>query len=178
MTVTISGNGTFTGTSLTANNIAANTITSNNILSTSRLVTGNMPAGAVLQVVTATTQTTVSTTSGSQVDTGLTATITPTSTTSKILVLTSCRIFSQPGTPSSVILVRNSTNLQQRYRYGLTDQGNAGSGDQFSTTYLDSPATTSPTTYKVTFARQSGTGTIYAHLDSDMSVMTLMEIAA
>lgn len=51
MPVTISGNGTFTGTSFTANNIAANTITSNNILSTSQLATGNMPIGSVLQVV-------------------------------------------------------------------------------------------------------------------------------
>ena len=137
-----------------------------------------LPTGSVLQVVTATYSTTTTSSSGTQVDTGLTATITPTSATSKILVLTSCRIFAQPGTPASVILLRNSTNLQQRYRYGLTDASGAGSGDQFSTTYLDSPTTTSATTYKVTFARQGGTGVVYAQLDSDMSTMTLMEIAA
>lgn len=51
MTVTISGNGTFTGTSLTTDNIAANTITSSNILSTSKLATGNMPVGSIVQVV-------------------------------------------------------------------------------------------------------------------------------
>ena len=137
-----------------------------------------LPTGSVLQVVTATYSTNTSSASGTQVDTGLTATITPTSATSKILVLTSCRIFAQPGTPATVILVRNSTSLQQRARYGLTDASGAGSGDQFSTAYLDSPATTSATTYKVTFARQSGSGTVYAQLDNDMSTMTLMEIAA
>jgi hypothetical protein len=137
-----------------------------------------LPTGSVLQVVTGTTTTTMTSASGTQVDTGLTVTITPTSATSKILVLTSCRIFAQPGTPATVILVRNSTSLQQRARYGLTDAAGAGSGDQFSTAYLDSPATTSATTYKVTFARQSGSGTVYAQLDNDMSTMTLMEIAA
>jgi hypothetical protein len=139
---------------------------------------GTLPTGSVLQVVTATYNTTTSSSSGTQADTGLTATITPTSATSKILVLTSCRIFAQPGTPASVILLRNSTNLQQRYRYGLTDASGAGSGDQFSTAYLDSPTTTSATTYKVTFARQSGTGVVYAQLDTDISTMTLMEISA
>jgi hypothetical protein len=145
---------------------------------TQNIPKATLPTGSVLQVVTATYSTTTTSSSGTQVDTGLTATITPTSATSKILVLTSCRIFAQPGTPATVILLRNSTNIQQRYRYGLTDTSGAGSGDQFSTAYLDSPATTSATTYKVTFARQSGSGTVYAQLDSDMSTMTLMEISA
>jgi len=166
--------------------LLAGSITSSQITSVSgSTITGSqsipkstLPTGAVLQVVTATYSTTTTSSSGTQVDTGLTATITPTSATSKILVLTSCRIFAQPGTPATVILVRNSTSLQQRARYGLTDAAGSGSGDQFSTTYLDSPATTSATTYKVTFARQSGTGTVYAQLDNDMSTMTLMEISA
>ena len=133
--------------------------------------------GAVLQVVTATYATTTSTTSGTHADTGLTATITPTSASSKILVLTSCRIFAQPGTPAGVRLLRGATVLQERARHGLTDAAGSGGGDGLSTAYLDSPATTSATTYKVTFSRQSGSGAIYAQLDNDMSTMTLMEIA-
>ena len=135
-----------------------------------------LPANSVLQVVTATYSTSTSTNSGTHADTGLTATITPTSASSKILVLTSCRIFAQSGTPAGVRLLRGATILQERQRHGLTDAATGG-GDGLSTAYLDSPATTSATTYKVTFSRQSGSGSIYAQLDNDMSTMTLMEIA-
>jgi hypothetical protein len=181
---TINASGFFsnTGTQLIAANGTVATSALSGTIATSQVADSAITRaklgipGAVLQVVTATYATTVSTASGSQIDTGLSATITPTSATSKILVLTSCRIFAQPSTPATIILLRNATNIQQRYRYGLTDTS-AGSGDQFSTAYLDSPATTSATTYKVTFSRQSGSGTIYAQLDNDMSTMTLMEIA-
>jgi len=147
------------------------------LITSGTLPGARLPTGSVLQVVTATYSTSTNTTSGSQVDTGLTATITPTSATSKILVLTSCRIFGQPGTPATVILKRNATSLQTRSRHGLTDDAGSGGGDGLSTAYLDSPATTSATTYKVTFARQGGSGAVYAQLDNDMSTMTLMEIS-
>ena len=149
-----------------------------NLTNATALPKAALPTGSVLQVVMGSTSSTVTTTSGTQSDTGLSATITPTSATSKILVLTSCRIFCPPGSPASVILLRNATNIQQMYRYGLTDTAGAGQGNQFVTQILDSPATTSAITYKVTFARQGGSATVYAQLDSDLSTMTLMEIAA
>jgi hypothetical protein len=133
--------------------------------------------GSVLQIVMGSTTTLVSTASGSPVDSGLSATITPSSTSSRILVLTSCRIFAQPGTPASVTLVRTSTVIQGMSRYGLTDSSGAGNGEQFVTSIVDSPATASAVTYKVQMARQSGSGVIYAQLDSDFSSMTLVEIA-
>ena len=51
--------------------------------------TTGFPAGSVLQVVTGTTSTLVSNNTNVPVDTGLTATITPTSASSKILILVS-----------------------------------------------------------------------------------------
>ncbi len=52
-----------------------------------QLTDANMSAGSLLQVVNASTTTEVSTTSDTFIDTGLTASITPSSTSSKILVL-------------------------------------------------------------------------------------------
>jgi hypothetical protein len=143
---------------------------------------GSLPTGSVLQVVNATTSTQVSVASTTRTDTGLTATITPTSATNKILVVTSCRIYASPSSvgnaSSDVRLLREATTLQTLARYGFSEVTNTGSGDQFVTSYLDSPATTSATTYKITFNRAGGNGTVYAQLDSDLSTITLMEIAA
>ena len=132
----------------------------------------------VLQVINAVYSTGVSSTSSSFADTGLTATITPTSSTSKIFVVVSARHFSPPGSPQSIRLLRGSTNIYDITRFGLTDNGSAGSGDYFVANVLDSPATTSATTYKLQFARQSGSATVYAQLDNNPSSITLMEIAA
>jgi hypothetical protein len=48
--------------------------------------------------------------------------------------------------------------------------------------YLDSPNTTSSTTYKTTFANSAGTGTVYLQSNGGsanvMSTITLLEIGA
>jgi hypothetical protein len=62
------------------------------------------PAGAVIQVVNAISTTQVSTTSTSYVDTGLTASITPTSASSKILVIVNQTIT--PGHPAVIHLLK------------------------------------------------------------------------
>ncbi len=137
-----------------------------------------LPTGSVLQVVNAIYSTGASSNSGSFADTGLTATITPTSSSSRILVIVSARHYSAPGSPQSIRLLRGATNIYDITRFGLTDTGAAGSGDYFVANVLDSPATTSATTYKLQFARQSGSGSVYAQLDNNPSSITLMEIAA
>jgi hypothetical protein len=191
ISLTFDSNGVITGASNNALSVANTAITgliqaaqigsANATLVTSgTLPAAALPAGSVLQVVSASTSTQVSSASTARVDTGLTATITPTKNTSTILVVTSCRIYcatSSVGVCSSnVQLLRGATTLQTRNRYGLPDVINVGAGDQFSTSYLDSPATTSATTYKVTFNRGNGNAAVYAQLDSDMSTITLMEI--
>ena len=149
--------------------------------------------GKVLQVVTASYNTEVTVASTSATDTGLTATITPTLSTSKIMV-----VISQP-----YMLYRDSTDIGLRYQIvrGATNivdiqgQSNlglkfnagvgAGSGVQggavLSYSYLDSPATTSATTYKTTgsvYTTASG-GKVYFQMGSaSASQIILMEIGA
>jgi len=140
-------------------------------------------AGSVIQVVNATYGTTTTSTSGSFVNTGLTATITPKFSTSKILVL-----IDQVGvgklsgnTTANFALLRNSTIINYFESFsGYT----ATTGTSFigacSTNYLDSPATTSAITYKTQMQSGDGVTTIYANATNgtaSTSTITLMEIA-
>jgi hypothetical protein len=113
--------------------------------------------GKVLQVVSTTKTDSFSTTSATLVDiTGLSATITPTNTSSKIMVLSSFIGSNASDSADQFQLVRDSTNI------GVSTSGSTsnqtailGSGASAAITYtvsimfLDSPSTTSATTYKV-----------------------------
>ena len=145
----------------------------------------NKTAGTVLQVVQATTTNYASTTSGTFTDTNLSATITPSSSSSKILVLVTQSIYVDNGgadNGGSTQIVRNST--------GVFGSGNSNSfyinAAAVSATalvmyvgmnYLDSPATTSATTYK-TQMRAENSSTIIAQVNNNTSSITLLEIAA
>jgi len=139
-----------------------------------------LPAGAVLQVVNGTVGY-VTTTSASYVDTGLTATITPTSSSSKVLVLVNLNMISTTAV-SQAILFRlanaSGTPLQVMIDYNYTT---IQTGTLFSSlSYLHSPATTSAYTYKVQYA-SNGTNTLRLNDYSSsaaLSTITLMEIAA
>jgi hypothetical protein len=143
----------------------------------------NLPAGSVLQVVNGITSTEVTTTSGSYSDTTLTATITPKFATSTILVLvTQTGIGKDAGNGGSAVmlkLLRASTTLTTfASRAAYTAVSNIMYSTTSSINYLDSPATTSATTYKTQIASNSNGGAIYAQLDGASSTITLMEIAA
>ena len=140
-------------------------------------------SGRVLQVVNATYSTNTSTTSSSYSDTGLTATITPSSTTSKILVIVDQNGVYADGTANNglyIRLLRSATNLAI---IGARAAGDKNSGvvmsiGSVSSNYLDSPATTSPVTYKTQFNSDSNAATTYVQAYSAVSTITLMEIAA
>jgi hypothetical protein len=149
----------------------------------------------IIQVVSTTLNTSFSTsgTYNSWVDvTGLSVSITPTSSSSKILV-----IFEIMGVSTSngwVRLVRDSTAISVGTTAGsrpAVSSGNLTSGNgniqlQDSGVYLDSPATTSATTYKMQVI--TDTGTFYINRttnDSDnvysgrgVSSITVMEVPA
>ena len=142
-------------------------------------------AGQILQVVNATTSTQASSSNSTYVDTNLTATITPKFSTSKILV-----IVHQNGLRKTVAsvdnsmglkIVRNSTSICQIALDSFYTGTALGiHGQTLSTTYLDSPATTSATTYKTQFNDNSGTGSAIVQTDGasgGLSTITLMEIA-
>jgi hypothetical protein len=153
--------------------------------------------GAVLQVVQVTKTDAFSTTSNSFVDiTGLSASITPTSATSKILVLSTVSAAGNNATCGYYLkLLRGSTDIfigdAAGSRIRVT-ASNINSDNNFFTTngltFLDSPATTSSTTYKFQIATSFGTSTIgvnrsvndtdNANTGRGPSSIVLMEIAA
>jgi hypothetical protein len=131
-------------------------------------------------VVSATTTTNTSTTSSTGVTTTLTASITPLFSTSKILILAS---FGEIGTSvqsngMNLWIYKNGSQLQmvgQNILYLTATLGNLLSS--ISMQYLDSPATTSSTTYAIYFASAQGSSVVVQR-DSTPSSITLMEIAA
>jgi hypothetical protein len=117
------------------------------------------------QVVQATTSTSTTTTSTTYVDaTNMTATITPTLSTSKVLVTMNFDV-NFDGNPSSVEstfyqIVRGSTAVYEPgYMILYIPSGVTGLSfsNRITLVYLDSPATTSATTYKLQFKKGSQT---------------------
>ena len=139
--------------------------------------------GKVLQVVTATTSTAVSFSSGTMTDSGLTVTITPTLATSKVLILVSqpLSVVSSAVFGSAMQLLRNATII---YKVGDTFEtletnfGSGRLGAVIPMAYLDSPATTSATTYKTQGRGNNSTPTITFQLNSITASIVAMEIGA
>ena len=142
--------------------------------------------GKVLQVVSATTSSTTTIATSTPTDTGITATITPTLATSKILVIVSghCN-FRRTNTKQAVNykLFRAATEIQggAESAAGIEVTGGTYVEATHNVTihHLDSPATTSATTYKlqanITQTTNSGTSNWNGVCPSNI---TLMEIGA
>jgi hypothetical protein len=136
----------------------------------------------IAQVVTASTATTTTTTSTSYVDaTGLSVTITPTSASSKILILTSCVFQSYSGASGTGVgglyqLVRGATAIANGDFLWLSSSGSVSNfimDSPSSISYVDSPATTSATTYKIQFARFSSAANCYANSNGSATITAL-----
>lgn len=155
-----------------------------------------LPTGSILQVVQTTKTDTFSTTSASLVDiTGLSASITPRSSSNKVLVLVDLHIGY--STYAGIVhLLRGSTKIYAGdggiSRCGLYSNAYSNSPEYtlipVTAVCLDSPATTSSTTYKLQMATYSS-GTQYVnrtHTDiaestrdgRTVSSITLIEVAA
>jgi hypothetical protein len=144
--------------------------------------------GKVLQVVNATYSTETSITSTSFTDSGLTLAITPTSASSKIYVMINQPVIFTRNTDQAGAgwqIVRNSTNIytsdpEGLYVYVGTGANAAQNAQNASILYLDNPATTSSTTYKIQWrvASASNSGTVVLQRSSQVSSITLMEIGA
>ena len=131
-------------------------------------LTGSLPAGMggkILQVVQ-TVKTNEFTGAGAawRDVTGMTATITPASTSNKIIVMYSIGISG--ADPTGLRLYRGATHIafgdagpassQQANVGNESNSGDGNRGFQYNMTYVDSPATTSATTYKLqTFTHSS-----------------------
>tara|TARA_R100001369_G_C3248198_1_gene155546 strand:- start:206 stop:694 length:489 start_codon:yes stop_codon:yes gene_type:complete len=148
---------------------------------TNQFADGNLPAGAVLQILQQVTSGEVASTSSSYVDTGLTLAITPSSATSKIFILYTLHQFiNATGASSNLKLLRGSSSINET-GYMLHNGGSVIMG-QGTHHFLDTPETTSELTYKVQFTSVNNSATVYCTYDDSAgnasSFLTLMEIAA
>jgi len=159
-------------------------------------VSGGVPtwaastSGKVLQVVQGTYATATTIATNTYTDTGLSLSITPTSATSKILVMINqAFVFSRSATSqgASIQILRGATSVfasgadDTWYLVAGTDGTSINLGTIGSLVYLDSPATTSATTYKTQgrSLRTTLSAQVVFQPDSNKtSVITLMEIGA
>jgi hypothetical protein len=138
--------------------------------------------GKVKQVVNAVYSTSTGNATSTYSDTGLTATITPTASTSKILVTVHQQgLYKTNGNANNahvIKLMRGATDLitfdASNSSTLVANYNTVASG----TTYLDSPATTSATTYKTQFKNYTNAASVFVQGDSASSTITLMEIGA
>ena len=148
------------------------------------LGSAQMPTGSVLQVVHGSYSTETSTTSGSTwVATGASIAITPTSASSKILVMFNqyIRIYAPSADQGAGYAIRRGTttiwSTPQSYTTYIYMTGLEVDMRLYqSFNYLDSPNTTSATTYSTRMI-EYGNGTTYAQHSSNPTMMTLIEIA-
>jgi hypothetical protein len=138
-------------------------------------------SGSVIQTVNAIYSTETTTSSGSYVDTGLTASITPLFSTSKILVIVDMSGVAKYSniTSAQLILLRASSTILT-FALGAGDNGTTATNEigSVSCNYLDSPATSSATTYKVQFCSRNANASVRVNDNGSSSTITLMEIAA
>tara|TARA_B100001093_G_scaffold263065_1_gene251496 strand:+ start:1780 stop:2289 length:510 start_codon:yes stop_codon:yes gene_type:complete len=162
----------------------------NRIVPRDGLTSGTNSAGGIIQIqqgiITAPASTS---TSGSFTDTGLTATITPTRSDSKVFCMVSLgSISASSGTSTGFRLVRGSTDIgmpdSTALQSGFTNIYDADQQILASAcfNFLDSPATTSATTYKVTWRNSSSTSYLGRFNGSatdynGVSTLILMEVS-
>ena len=152
----------------------ASTVGGSAVLTTaSTIATSALPAGSVLQVVSAALSGNNTTTSATFVTTNQFATITPTRNTSKIFIIVNASGHFNNNDVHYTIY-RGATNLGGGTQSSML-VNNANDWGTVAMNYLDSPATISPTTYTVYF-KTSG-GTAYFNTVSTSGSITLMEIA-
>jgi hypothetical protein len=155
-------------------------------------VTGGVPVwatpagggGKVLQVVQTTSTTATTVTGTTFADTGLSGSITPTLATSKVLVMItqSYNSYKSGGNYGGGKILRGSTTIYDGDSAGKAQFiGNTADRLIHTSTlvYLDSPATTSSTTYKTQVANENVAGTITCQNGGTIpGIIILLEIGA
>jgi hypothetical protein len=165
MSIVIDGTGTISGVSATG--ISA---------------VQNLPAGSVLQVINAIYSTQSSMSSNTYTDSGLTLSITPKSATSKILLIATVTgiYINDTANYFRAKILRNSTDITNDFSNvsgGYNGSNGNNGGGTVSVSYLDSPATTSATTYKVQISSATNGQLVFWSNGSSYSSLTAMEVA-
>jgi hypothetical protein len=135
----------------------------------------------IVQIVTGSTSTQTGSSSATYADTTLTATITPTSSSNNVLVFVTqagCQKFSS-NTSMGLRLVRGATTiLQMAGTAAATANSNEINIGTISAVYLDSPSTSSATTYKTQFNSTAGSSQTTVQHNTPTSTIILMEVMA
>jgi hypothetical protein len=150
-----------------------------NKVQTGAIETGDMPTGAVLQVVTGTTTTEQSISTTSWTDTNLSLSITPSATTSKIHIQYSFPsvYLTAASTGCSMRILRDTTSLYTP-GHGYAIYNGTGIGYwQYGDIALDSPSTASSVTYKIQIRNYNTNTVILCPSSYYKSTITAMEIA-
>jgi hypothetical protein len=136
----------------------------------------------ILQVVSGSTSTIVSNSTTTLADTGLTATITPQSNTSKILVVVSQTYGKNAGNASNAVIsvIKRGATTVSTFQGAALYTGTTLDfvGPAASAVLLDSPATTSATTYKTQFCNFTGAASVSANTNNALATITLFEVSA
>ena len=171
---------------LSLSGINVSTVTASSATITNLTVT-NL-TGVTLGKVIASSATTItassSTTGTTLIDSGLSVTVTPTNTNQRVLVFAAVEslVLANAG---QTMIGRFTINRGGSTVYDVARAAGSSSevaGGLYSVTplvYMDSPSTTSATTYKLQFARSSagGTGTVFMNDGNSASTLVALVIA-
>jgi hypothetical protein len=151
-------------------------------ITSGKLAQARMPSGSILQVVTASSSTEVSSTSSGYISIGLSVSITPLTTNSRIAIFCNIPVNNATSSSASIFeLLRNSTNLgtsSASFRPLGFGQAYSSAGSVrsiISMHFVDSPGTTAAITYEANMIPQSGGAT--AMHEGRKGTITIMEIA-
>ncbi len=189
MPVVINGSGSITGLSvggLPDGSVDADTLASNAVTA-AKLASG--VGGKVQQIIQSEFSTQTQVNSSSFVDIGLSATITPSASSSKILILVFLSVqgsnFYGNGDTFGFgfNIVRGSTNIAdgdsgQHYISVPEEDDYIVFQNPHSRSFLDSPNTTSATTYKIQGKESNVNANCQINGSSQKSQLILMEVAA
>ena len=132
------------------------------------------PAGHVLQVVSNSSSSNITTTSTSYVASGVNVSITPISTSNKILIMCNSGSMDYSGTASTIDLSLYKDGTSLKKFSSVSFQGGEKGSRPF--VYLDSPSTTSSTTYDIYFKSGNGSQTAYLNETTGTVSIVAMEI--
>ena len=139
---------------------------------------GGGGGGKIVQVVYGVSTSVVSTTDNTYLDTGLTASITPSDDDNKILVLVSHNGVGKvtTNTRCHTQLLRDSTQIAVENTQAFTGSTATMYTGSSSWSVLDDPQTDSEIVYKTQFLSQDNSGTVYVGLSSSTSTIVLLEV--
>jgi len=141
---------------------------------------GGTPGGKVLQVIQATAATQVNVSTTTFTDTGLSVTITPSLATSRVMIIaTHSGSGKDTGDTSATFrLLRDATSVGTLAAIVGTTGSSLTNISNVTISFVDTPATTSATTYKTQLNSASNTAKAFTGAGSGTSTIIAMEIGA